>query len=122
MKLGFIGCGVMANAMMGGIIKNGILKPEEIIGADPSEEARTRTKETNGIHVTDDNIELIENVGYLFFTIKPQYYADMISGIKDNIRKDQVILSIGAGRTLDYLAEQFDHKPVKIVRVMPNTA
>ncbi len=121
MKLGFIGCGVMANAMMGGIIKNGILKPEEIIGADPSEEARTRTKETNGIHVTDDNIELIENVDYLFFTIKPQYYADMISGIKDHIRKDQVILSIGAGRTLDYLAEQFDHKPVKIVRVMPNT-
>ena len=55
MKLGFIGTGNMAGAIMGGIIKNEIFKPEEIIGADISGAGRQRAKETYGIHVTDDN-------------------------------------------------------------------
>ena len=53
MKLGFIGCGVMANAMMGGIIRNGLYKPEDIWGADPFEGSREKTKAANGINVTD---------------------------------------------------------------------
>ena len=55
MKLGFIGTGNMAGAIMGGIIKKGIFRPEEIIGADISEEGRRKTKEAYGIEVTDDN-------------------------------------------------------------------
>lgn len=121
MKLGFIGCGVMANAMMGGMIESGILKPEDIIGADPSEASREKTKAQNGIEVTSDNLEVIEKADIVFFTIKPQYYTAMIQTVKDYIRPEQVIISIGAGRTLSYLDEQFDHKPVKVVRVMPNT-
>ncbi|MDD6707353.1 MAG: pyrroline-5-carboxylate reductase [Eubacterium pyruvativorans] len=121
MKLGFIGCGVMANAMMGGIIKNGLLKPEEIWGADPFEGSRQKTKEQNGIHVTESNLEVIENCDVVFLTIKPQYYADAIASFRDHVREDQMFISIGAGRTLDYIAEQFENKPVKVVRVMPNT-
>ena len=121
MKLGFIGCGVMANAMMGGIIKNGLFKPEDIWGADPMEAGRQKTKEKNGINVTGDNLEVLANCDIVFFAIKPQYYASMIEEIKDHVREDQLFISIGAGRTLDYLADAFDHKPIKIVRVMPNT-
>ena len=121
MKLGFIGTGVMANAMMGGIIKNGLYKPEEILGADPFEAGRKKAQEQNGINVTDSNVEVVENCDIVFFTIKPQYYADMIAGIKDHVREDQLFISIGAGRTLDYIAEQFGDKKVKVVRVMPNT-
>lgn len=120
MKLGFIGCGVMANAMMGGIIKAGLYKPEEIIGADPFEAGRIKTKEQNGINVTDSNIEVVENADIIFLTVKPQYFAGVIEGIRDHVREDQMFISIGAGRTLDYLNEAFG-KPVKIVRVMPNT-
>ena len=57
MKLGFIGTGNMAGAIMGGIIKNEIFRPEEIIGADISPAGRERVKETYGIHVTADNRE-----------------------------------------------------------------
>lgn len=121
MKLGFIGCGVMANAMMGGIIKNGVVKPEDIMGSDLSEACRAKTKETNGITVTADNVELTEKCDVVFFAVKPQYYTDVINGIKDHVRENQLFISIGAGRTLDFLAQAFDNKPVKVVRVMPNT-
>lgn len=120
MKIGFIGCGVMANAMMGGIIKAGLYKPEEIIGADPFEVGRVKTKEQNGINVTDSNLEVVEKADIVFMTIKPQYFAGVIEEIRDHVRENQMFISIGAGRTLDYLNEVFG-KPVKIVRVMPNT-
>ena len=45
MKLGFIGCGNMANAMIAGIIGNGICKAEEIIGTAKSEASRVRVKQ-----------------------------------------------------------------------------
>lgn len=121
MKLGFIGCGVMANAMMGGIIAAGLYKPEEIIGADPFEASREKTKAQNGIHVTDSNVEVVENADIIFFTVKPQYYKSMIDSIKDHITSDKLIISIGAGQTLAKLDEAFEGKPVKVVRVMPNT-
>lgn len=121
MKLGFIGCGVMANAMMGGIIKNGLYKPEDIWGADPFQGSRDKTKAANGINVTDSNVEVVENCETVFLTVKPQYYESVIASIRDAIKEDQLIISIGAGRTLDYIAEQFGDKKVKVVRVMPNT-
>lgn len=117
--LGFIGCGVMANAMIGGIIKAGLFKPEEILGSDPSELCRERTECNNGIKVTDSNKEIVEKCDTIFIAVKPQYYSEVISEIKETV-SGQLIISIGAGRTLEYLADQFG-KPVKIVRVMPNT-
>ena len=57
MKLGFIGTGNMAGAIMGGIIKNGVLKPEEIIGSDILEAGREKVHSLYGICVTDDNKE-----------------------------------------------------------------
>ena len=60
MKLGFIGTGNMASAIMGGIIKNQIIPAEEIIGADLFAPGRERAKAQFGIHVTDSNKEVVE--------------------------------------------------------------
>ena len=57
MKLGFIGTGNMAGAIMGGIIKKGIIPAEEIIGSDIMETGRNHVKELYGIQVTADNKE-----------------------------------------------------------------
>lgn len=119
MKLGFIGTGNMAGAIMGGIIKNQIFRPEEIIGADISEAGRERTKEAYGIEVTGDNRKAADSE-VLILSVKPQYYADAIAEIKDCVRDDQLIITIAPGKTLAWLEEQFG-KPVKIVRTMPNT-
>ena len=120
MKLGFIGTGNMAGAIMGGIIKEGIISPDEIIGADVFEAGREKVKTMYGIHVTADNIEVAEKADTLFLSVKPQFYASVISEIKDSVRENQLIITIAPGKTLAWLEEQFGKK-LKIVRTMPNT-
>ena len=120
MKLGFIGTGNMAGAIMGGIIKKGILGADEIIGSDILEQGREHVKSLYGIHVTADNLEVIDKAEIVILSVKPQYYASTIAQIKDHVRKDQMIITIAPGKTLKWLHEQFG-KDVKIIRTMPNT-
>lgn len=120
MKLGFIGTGNMATAMMGGIIKNNIVPAQEIIGADLFAPGRERVKESLGIHVTDSNQEVVEKAEIIVLSVKPQFYESVISEIKGSVKENQMIITIAPGKTLAWLEEKFG-KPVKIVRTMPNT-
>ena len=118
MKLGFIGTGNMAGAIMGGIIKNGVLKPEEIIGSDILEAGREKVHSLYGICVTDDNREAAK-AEIVVLSVKPQYYEQTIAQIRDEITEEQVIVTLAPGKTLEWLQVQFG-KEVKIVRTMPN--
>lgn len=120
MKLGFIGTGNMASAIMGGVIKNNIFLANEIIGSDLLASGREKVKEQFGINVTDSNKEVAIHAEVIILSVKPQFYADVIAEIKDIVKKDQMIITIAPGKTLAWLEEQFG-KPVKIVRTMPNT-
>ncbi|MDY5987162.1 pyrroline-5-carboxylate reductase [Sporofaciens sp. SGI.106] len=120
MKLGFIGTGNMAGAIMGGVIKSNVFKPEEIIGADLFAPGREKVKALYGINVTDSNKEVIEKAEVVILSVKPQYYESVISEIKELVRPEQIIVTIAPGKTLGWLAEKFE-KDVKIVRTMPNT-
>lgn len=120
MKIGFIGTGNMASAIMGGIIKKQLIPAEEMIGADLSAPGRERAKTQFGIHVTDSNREVVEKAEVIVLSVKPQFYADVIHEIRDGIRDNQIVITIAPGKTLAWLKEQFG-KDVKIVRTMPNT-
>ena len=120
MKLGFIGCGNMASAMMKGIVANNIVKKEEIIGADLSEAMTTKAKNDLGINVTSDNKEVAKQSEILVLSVKPQFYESVIDEIKDVVNASQIIITIAPGKTLEWLDKQFGKK-VKIVRTMPNT-
>ena len=86
MKLGFIGTGNMAGAIMGGIIKKGIIPAEEIIGSDIMETGRNHVKELYGIQVTADNKEVAEKADILVLSVKPQFYAETIQEIRESVR------------------------------------
>lgn len=120
MKLGFIGCGNMASAIMGGIISNGLMKADEIIGADVFAPSREKAKTNLGIQIAESNKEVVEKAEAFVLSVKPQYYEEVISEIKDCVKKDQLIITLAPGKTLAWLEEKFG-KPVKIVRTMPNT-
>ncbi|MEG0805380.1 MAG: pyrroline-5-carboxylate reductase [Lachnospiraceae bacterium] len=120
MKMGFIGCGNMAGAMMGGIIKNNIFKSEEIIGTDVFAPSRENVKKLYQIQVAESNLELVKAVDIMVLSVKPQYYAEVIAEIRDTVTEQQIIITIAPGKTLEWLEEQFGKK-VKIVRTMPNT-
>ena len=120
MKLGFIGAGNMAKAIMGGVLKNEIFKPEEVIASDLYVPGLEAAKEGLGINITTDNKEVAKNSEVLILAVKPQFYADVIKEISEYITEKQIIVTIAPGKTLEYLADTFGH-PVKIVRTMPNT-
>ena len=120
MKLGFIGCGNMAKAMLGGILKNGICAKEDVIATAKSEATRENARNTYGIWVTADNIEAAKSVDVLILAVKPIFYEEVIRQIRDAVDEKKIIISIAPGKTLAWLEEQFGKK-VKLVRCMPNT-
>ncbi|SFQ15712.1 pyrroline-5-carboxylate reductase [Lachnospiraceae bacterium XBB1006] len=120
MRIGFIGTGNMASAIMGGILSHGLAKPEEVYGADVFAPSREKVEKQFGIHTTDDNLEVVANTDIVFLSVKPQYYQDVIAQIAGEIRDEQIVITIAPGKTLSWLADQFGKK-VKIVRLMPNT-
>ena len=120
MKLGFIGTGNMASAIMGGVIKNNIFAANEIVGSDLLAAGREKVQRQFGINVTASNKEVVEQAEVFVLSVKPQFYAEVIAEIKDSVREDQIIITIAPGKTLAWLEEQFG-KQVKIVRTMPNT-
>lgn len=120
MKLGFIGCGNMATAIMNGIIKNGLMESSDIIGADILAPSREKVKENLGIQIAENNKEVVEKAEVFVLSVKPQFYAEVIAEIKDSVKENQLIITLAPGKTLAWLEEQFG-KPMKIIRTMPNT-
>lgn len=120
MKLGFIGCGNMAKAMIKGIIDNRILSKDNIIGSDAIETSRAKVEAELGIIVEPDNKKVVEQSSFVVLSVKPQYYESVIKEIAPVVREDQIIITIAPGQTLEKLSHLFN-KSVKIIRTMPNT-
>ncbi len=120
MKIGFIGLGNMASAIIGGILAKQILKPEDIVGADKLPEAAQKAHEKFGIGICKDNIETVQKSEILFLAVKPVYLAEVIAQMKDNVNDNTVIVSIVAGKTIAWIEKEFG-RTIKLVRCMPNT-
>ncbi len=119
MKIGFIGCGNMASAIMGGIIKEKVFAPADIYGTDALAAAADKAAEKFGIQKADGNVALVKAVDIVVLAVKPQYYQTVIEEIRDAV-DGQLVITIAPGKTLSWLADQFG-KDVRIVRTMPNT-
>ncbi|MFT3984587.1 MAG: pyrroline-5-carboxylate reductase [Lachnospiraceae bacterium] len=120
MKLGFIGLGNMAGAMIGGITAKGLVSAADIIGFDPGEEKKKQVREKFGITVANDNRAVTEQADIVVLAVKPQMYEGVIREIRDCIQASQIVISIAPGKTLEWLTGQFGRE-LKLVRCMPNT-
>lgn len=119
-KIGFIGCGNMAQAMIGGIVKSELVTKENIMGSNSGEKNLNKTKENYGILTTHNNKEVAAFSDILILAVKPHIYASVIEEIKDIVKKETIIVTIAAGITIEFMENSF-HKEAKIVRTMPNT-
>ncbi|MFR8547129.1 MAG: pyrroline-5-carboxylate reductase [Lachnospiraceae bacterium] len=119
MRLGFIGCGNMATAILGGVLKKGLLRPDEIIASALHQTTLDRVKETYHIHTTTDNC-LAAQADIVILAVKPQFYEQVIRGIRDIITETQLIVSIAPGKSIDTITGWFG-KSIKLIRTMPNT-
>lgn len=118
--LGFIGCGNMAGAIIGGIVAGGRVAAENITASDILEENLKKANEAHGIAVTFDNKETARTSDILVLSVKPQFYMPVIGEIRDEIKTDAVIVTIAPGISLQAVGDAFG-RPVKVVRTMPNT-
>lgn len=120
MKIGFIGCGNMGSAMIGGILKKGVFEKNEIIVSNLTEEGSRKSREKLGVVTTLDNCEVVKNANIVILAVKPQFYEEVIGEVKGYLTPEHMIVGIAPGKTLAWLEEKFG-KPVKLVRTMSNT-
>ncbi len=119
-KIAFVGGGNMAEALIGGVLNAGIFSKENIIAGDPLEGRRDKLSNEFGIEVTADNREVVASAGIVVLAVKPQVLDEALAGIRETLRKDQLLISILAGVTTKLLEEKIKAN-LPVVRVMPNT-
>lgn len=119
-KIGFIGCGNMGGAMVGGLINSGFQKPEDIIISTRTEESASNLKENLEVNTTVDNKVVAKEADILFLAVKPNMYKKVIEEVRSYISKDKLVVTIAAGITISDM-EEWLGEGYKIVRTMPNT-
>ncbi len=115
----FIGSGVMAEAMINGILSEGLTKPGLILAADPREERGQELQEKYGVRATTDNREAVKEAHIVVLSVKPQVMPAVLEELHEMVPPSALVLSIVAGSRINVIAEGLGHSAV--VRVMPNT-
>lgn len=118
-KLGFIGCGHMASAIINGILNSRFLPQENVWASEYSKDfAKTKSEELK-IKVITDNKELAKNSNVIFLATKPNNIKDVLQQINSELSEDKLIVSIAAGVSTKTIEENLD-KNISVIRVMPN--
>lgn len=120
MKIGFSGLGNMAKAMIGGMLEKGIVDPYDIVGTAKTAETREAMRAAYGIVIRNTNSEVAREADILILAVKPQFMEEVIGEIRDEITERTLIISIAAGKTIQWIEDMFGDR-VKLVRCMPNT-
>jgi pyrroline-5-carboxylate reductase len=117
-QIAFIGPGVMAEAMIAGLLHKKLARPENIIAAGPREERGKDLTKTYKIKATTDNAAAASNADVVVLSVKPQRLSEVMKGLY-KIRPEALVLSIVAGASIQKISRTLKHQAV--VRSMPNT-
>jgi len=117
-KIAFIGPGVMAEAMIAGLLRKKLAKSENIIASGPREERVADLSRKYKIKSAVDNASAAEQADVVVLSVKPQRLSEVMKGLY-KIRPDALVLSIVAGASIQKMSRTLKHQAV--VRSMPNT-
>ncbi|MDU1539647.1 MAG: pyrroline-5-carboxylate reductase [Paeniclostridium sordellii] len=119
-KIGFIGSGNMAKAMIGGIVKSKLVDPSNVIASDLNELALENVKNEYGINITTNSKEVVKFSDIVIVAVKPNVYDIVLEGVKELIDNEKIIVTIAAGKTIESI-ENVIGNDKKVIRTMPNT-
>ena len=114
-----VGSGVMAEAMIAGLLRGELVAPDQIVASHPRAERRDHLRAEYGIRVVGDNQQAIEGADVVLLGIKPQMLGKVGREIGPALRRGQLLLSILAGATTTALVGTLGHD--QVIRAMPNT-
>lgn len=120
MKVGFIGAGNMASAMIGGILNSKLISPSNIIASAKTDKTLDNIKEKYEINTTKNSINLVKECDIVVIAVKPNVYEEVLKQIKDYIDNKTIIVTIAAGISIKSV-EDIIGDDKKIIRTMPNT-
>lgn len=122
--LAFVGCGVMAESMIAGLLRRGLVAPDQVVGSHPRETRRQELEKQYGIRTFASNAEAAESVreaekAAVVLCVKPQRIGRVLQDLKGSVARDGLVVSIVAGATMETISRELgtDH----VVRAMPNT-
>jgi pyrroline-5-carboxylate reductase len=118
-QLAFVGSGVMAEAMIKGLLRENLVPAENIIASGPRAERGDRLIERYDIRVTTDNREAATGADVLTLAVKPQMVSRVLPEIRGALRSRSLLVSIAAGTPIRLIADGLAH--AGMVRAMPNT-
>lgn len=118
-KIAFIGPGVMAEAMISGLIRQQLEVPNRLIAAGPSEARLAELEKRYGICVDVDNARAASQASVVVLSVKPQKLDKVLKGLRGFIPSEALVVSIVAGATIEKISQGLEHSTV--VRSMPNT-
>ncbi len=118
MTVAIIGAGVMGETLLSGMLRGGHDAADLMVGEKRAERA-TELREKYGVRVVA-NTEAAAGADTVALVVKPQDMGDVLDEIAPHLRAGQVVISLAAGITTDYIEK---HIPdgIAVVRVMPNT-
>jgi len=119
-KIGFIGSGKMAGAIIKGLIKSEFTTAENLIATKSSPQGLKEKSKALGIKIILDNKELVKTSDVIFISTKPNQVLGVLEEIKPYVTQDKLIVSIAAGVNIHKLETNLP-KESKVIRVMPNT-
>jgi pyrroline-5-carboxylate reductase len=119
-KLGFIGAGNMATAMIKGLVESAVYGTEDLLVSDKNESALSTVSERFGVKGYGSNGTLTRESGTVVFSVKPQNMQDVLSEVRRDVRDDHLLITIAAGIPIRMIRKIIG-RDSPIIRVMPNT-
>jgi pyrroline-5-carboxylate reductase len=119
-KLGFLGAGNMAGALIKGLCHGDVLPPQSIIASDVKAERLEHLHAQHGIRTTTDNHALVRESDVVVLSVKPQVIDKVLKEVGPDVRRDQLVVSVAAGVPIEAIELRLPAGS-RVVRAMPNT-
>jgi pyrroline-5-carboxylate reductase len=118
-RVGIVGTGVMAESILAGLLREGLVEPADVCCSHPRAERRHALEETHGVRTTESNVEAVRGAEVVLLAVKPQVLGEVTPELREALTPAQLVVSVVAGASTRALGEALAHPAV--VRAMPNT-
>ena len=124
-KIGFIGGGNMAEAIIKGMLSSSsLVKVSNVFVSEPNKKRQTFLSSEYKIKIVKDNLDLVKKSDVLIIAVKPQIICEVLNGIADQVDAQKLVISVAAGVPISQIEEALrvgKKKKLCVVRTMPNT-
>lgn len=119
LRIAILGAGGMGEAIIGGLLRNKLVEPNQIVATGPRAERRNELAERYQINTTADNVEATHWANVTIFAVKPQTLPKLLPELRGSLGEGELVISLCAGVPLKQFVDGLEHQAV--VRSMPNT-